>query len=77
MSRKYTDSSSPSLMDFKNSFPIFYFDVNAQDDALLSSNCMITVEVKKDTNFKATCYTLVLEVNLKQIKLKDGMFIRV
>ena len=75
MSRKYTDSSSLSLMDFKNSFPIFCFDVNAQDDALLSSNCMITIEIKKDTNFKATCYTLVMEENLKQIKLKDGMFI--
>jgi len=42
MSKKYTDFSSLSLMDFKNSYPIFCFDVNAQDDALLSSNCMIT-----------------------------------
>ena len=75
MSRQYTNSSCLSLMDFKNSFPIFCFDVNAQDDALLSSNCMITIEIKKDTNFKATCYTLVMEENLKQIKLKDGIFI--
>ena len=47
-------------MDFKNSCPIFCFDVNAQDNALLSSNCMITIEIKKDTNFKST---LVMEEN--------------
>ena len=75
MAKNYTDSPSLSLMDFKSSYPIFCFDVNAQDDALISSNCIITVEITKDANFKATCYALVLEENLKQISLQNGTFI--
>ena len=52
MSKKYTDSPSLSLMDFKNTYPIFCFDVSAQDDVLISSNCMITIEITKENNFK-------------------------
>ena len=63
-----------SLTDFKNLYPIFYFDISNQDEKLIVNGCSITIHLKKSDTFIPKCYVLIIEEKYSKIMLSNGKF---
>ena len=61
-----------NLRDFKNLYSIFCFNVSEQDEKLAMNGVNVTIEIEKDTEFKAKCYCVILTEKQVNIELKTG-----
>jgi len=61
-----------NLRDFKNHYSIFCFNVSEQDEKLAMNEVNVTIEIEKDTEFKAKCYCVILTEKQVNIELKTG-----
>lgn len=75
MCKSFTDSPQLSLINFRDLYPIFCFDVSHQDDKLVTNGCDITVHITKTDAFQPRCYVLILEEKHCEIKLNKGKFV--
>ena len=61
-----------NMIDFKNLYSIFCFDVSAQDEKLAINGVTITIDINKDIGFKARCFAVILTEKEVKIELSTG-----
>ena len=61
-----------NMIDFKNLYSIFCFDVSAQDEKLAMNGVNVTIHINKDTGFKARCFAVILTEKEVNIELSSG-----
>ena len=61
-----------NIRDFKNHYSLFCFNVSEQGEKLAMNGVNVTIEIEKDTEFKAKYYCVILTENQVNIELKTG-----
>ena len=71
--------NNPQLnpMDFRNLYPIYCFDLSAQDENLIKNGIQIQLEIKKSSSESLTAYCLILEDTSHVIKVINGQMTRI
>lgn len=72
MSVKFGVTPQFNKEDFQTIYPIFCFDLTAQDEYLAKSGVNIQLYIKKSTNVALTAYALILEQSKNVIKVTSG-----
>ena len=61
-----------SLLDFRNLYSIFCFDVSAQAENLCINGADITLHIVKENNYEGNCITIILAEKFMELKIKSG-----
>ena len=71
--------SEPQLkpIDFRNLYPIYCFDLSAQDENLVKNGIQIQLEIKKSSSESLTAYCLILEDISHVIKVINCQMTRI
>ena len=64
-------------IDFRSLYPIYCFDLSAQDENLVKNGIQIQLEIKKSSSESLTAYCLILEDTSHVIKVINGQMTRI
>lgn len=64
-------------IEYKNLYPIYCFDLSAQDENLVKNGVNIQLHIKKSNNESLTAYCLILEDTSHVIKILNGQMTRI
>ena len=64
-------------IDYRNLYPIYCFDLTAQDENLVKNGIQIQLEIKKSSAESLTAYCLILEDTSHVIKVINGQMTRI
>ena len=64
-------------IDFRSLYPIYCFDLSAQDENLVKNGIQIQLEIKKSSSESLTAYCLILEDMSHVIKVINGQMTRI
>ena len=59
-------------LDYKNLYSVFAIDLSEQDEKLAINGVNVTIEITKDTAFKAKCVCVILVEKEISIELTNG-----
>lgn len=62
--------------DWRNLFPIFCFDLSAQNEDLKKNGCDVTINIEKTGTDSLTAFAVVLEDSSYEIQVLNGMMVR-
>ena len=75
--KKFGTSPQLSPLEWRNIYPIFCFDLTAQNEDIIKNGCDLTIKIIKKNNVKFRVYAVTLLDAKHFIELNDGRMVRV